>query len=177
MNPLLLVSKTYDIWNPNNGIPNLNEIYEKINNLWINYSSILLYNNMKNYIEKFEDYDKFVLELLLYLKNFNFIKIFDEIKFNSRIKKYEIGDDWNWHVDCSFDKEKEPILLLGIILQEPKLGGELCIKENNEIIEFIPKKGDVFLINRFRMHCIKPILEGERIVKLYRIYGITEYME
>jgi hypothetical protein len=44
MNPLLLVSKTYDIWNPNNGIPNLNEIYEKINNLWINYSSILLYN-------------------------------------------------------------------------------------------------------------------------------------
>jgi hypothetical protein len=38
---------------------------------------------MKNYIEKFEDYDKFVLELLLYLKNFNFIKIFDEIKFNS----------------------------------------------------------------------------------------------
>jgi hypothetical protein len=170
-----LLSKTYDIWNPNYGIPNLDEIYNNIDNLWSNYSSLLLYNNMKNYINNFENNDKFVLNLLKYLVNLNFIKIFDEVSLNSRIKKYDVGDDWDWHVDCSFDKEKEPILLLGIIFQSCKSGGELCIKEDNKIIEIKPKVGDVFLINRFRMHCIKQIIEGERIVKLYKIYGITEY--
>jgi PKHD-type hydroxylase len=82
------------------------------------------------------------------------------------ISKYSAGMTYGWHVDSPLMGEKtiRTDLAMTIFLSDPKTyeGGELLINGSQGVTAYKPNKGDAVIYPCNYLHCVSPIVSGER---------------
>lgn len=98
------------------------------------------------------------------------------------ISKYSNGMEYGWHTDSpvmTIDYTIRCDLSITVFLSEPEsyTGGELVIHTPSGYVEYKLAAGDAIIYPTTRLHCVKPVTEGERVACVTWIQSLIKETE
>ena len=89
----------------------------------------------------------------------------DHFESGIQVTNYEVGEEYNWHMDMGIDETRSRKLSMSLLLTDDFTGGELEIYDlsiNTNVI--VPlKAGEVAVFPSWVPHRVKPVTAGRRI--------------